>query len=292
MCKHSNVFSRPVLIARGLDFELHLPLCSFQVRVRVPARRFGALCEARRFSAAIAEGSHLFPFRTEKLSPPAPMVLRGKPRGRVGRRRIFSRGPVDLHGRPGLSAFLASVSGGGQGAASGVLETAWAQHGASIGPGDGIRLPVSHWVRSPAPGSPAVVVFRRPVAVAVAVAPTLRACLPRRSAPAGPAARRCAVADCEEGVHCGAPQTELSVRGRQALHPRADGLRPRGGRRGVQHAGRHRPGRRGRRRRRPRALAGEAALGAHRALPGHLPSPGPPCRPRAPPAMSSWATDR
>ena len=86
MCTHSNVFSRPVLIARGLDFELHLPLCSFQVRVRVPARLFVRPCDGARFSAAIAEGSHLFPFRTEKLSPPAPMVLPGRPGGRVGRR--------------------------------------------------------------------------------------------------------------------------------------------------------------------------------------------------------------
>ena len=37
----------------------------------------------------IAEGPHPFPFRTRKLSPPAPMVLRGRPRGRVGRRRDF-----------------------------------------------------------------------------------------------------------------------------------------------------------------------------------------------------------
>src|SRR5665647_100809 len=95
MCKHSNVFSRPVLIARGLDFELHLPLCSFQVRVRVPARRFARPCDGARFSAVIAEGSHLFPFRTEKLSPPAPMVLQGQPCGRVGRRRIFvTHGPL------------------------------------------------------------------------------------------------------------------------------------------------------------------------------------------------------
>src|SRR4029453_13298874 len=46
-----------------------------------------------RFSAVIATGVHLFPFRTEKLSPPAPMVLGGQPPGRVGRRRIF-KGPL------------------------------------------------------------------------------------------------------------------------------------------------------------------------------------------------------
>ncbi len=54
------------------------------------------------FSAVIAAGVHLFPFRTEKLSPPAPMVLGGQPPGRVGRRRISSRalrGPFLGHGR-------------------------------------------------------------------------------------------------------------------------------------------------------------------------------------------------
>lgn len=34
---------------------------------------------ACRWSAAIVEGAHLVPFRTQKLSPPAPMVLSGKP---------------------------------------------------------------------------------------------------------------------------------------------------------------------------------------------------------------------
>src|SRR4029453_10883798 len=36
----------------------------------------------------MAEGSHPFPFRTRKLSPPAPMVLGRRLPGRVGRRRI------------------------------------------------------------------------------------------------------------------------------------------------------------------------------------------------------------
>ena len=40
----------------------------------------------------MAAGIHLFPFRTEKLSPPAPMVLRGRLRGRVGRRPFFMLG--------------------------------------------------------------------------------------------------------------------------------------------------------------------------------------------------------
>jgi hypothetical protein len=38
-------------------------------------------------SAAIAEGKHPVPFRTRKLSPPAPMVLPRRRGGRVGRRR-------------------------------------------------------------------------------------------------------------------------------------------------------------------------------------------------------------
>lgn len=37
---------------------------------------------------AIAEGQHLFPSRTQKLSPPAPMVLVRSRTGRVGRRRF------------------------------------------------------------------------------------------------------------------------------------------------------------------------------------------------------------
>ncbi len=37
---------------------------------------------------AMAKGIHLFPFRTQKLSPSAPMVPGGSPPGRAGRRRI------------------------------------------------------------------------------------------------------------------------------------------------------------------------------------------------------------
>ncbi len=42
------------------------------------------------FPVALARGKHLFPFRTEKLSPSAPMVLGPQGPGRVGRRRFFS----------------------------------------------------------------------------------------------------------------------------------------------------------------------------------------------------------
>ena len=45
------------------------------------------------FPVAIAWGKHLFPFRTEQLSPTAPMVLGLHGPGRVGRRRFFTHEP-------------------------------------------------------------------------------------------------------------------------------------------------------------------------------------------------------
>jgi len=46
---------------------------------------------SRPFPVAMARGKHLFPFRTEPLSPSAPMVLGPQGPGRVGRRRFFCR---------------------------------------------------------------------------------------------------------------------------------------------------------------------------------------------------------
>ena len=56
--------------------------------------------QRERIQVVIVAGFHLFPFRTEKLSPPAPMVLHT--RGRVGSRR-FSAEPLQRMLR-GLSA--------------------------------------------------------------------------------------------------------------------------------------------------------------------------------------------
>jgi hypothetical protein len=56
-------------------------LCSFE----------GPLEGSHRSPVAMARGKHLFPFRTEKLSPSAPMVLGPQGPGRVGRRRFFRR---------------------------------------------------------------------------------------------------------------------------------------------------------------------------------------------------------
>src|SRR3954465_1601696 len=59
------------------------------------------------FPVVIAAGVHLFPFRTEQLSPPAPMVLGGQPPGRVGRRRIkFARAGL----WPALARFEANAA--------------------------------------------------------------------------------------------------------------------------------------------------------------------------------------
>ena len=69
-------------------------------------------CCERRFPVTMAAGRHPFPFRTRKLSPPAPMVLGEESPGRVGRRRdlltkasprpparaCFASGPAPAHG--------------------------------------------------------------------------------------------------------------------------------------------------------------------------------------------------
>ncbi len=99
MWKRSNACSRPVLIPRGLVYQHDEPvhaLCSFE-----GAREPRPDLTSQSFPVAMARGIHLFPFRTEKLSPSAPMVLGPKGPGRVGRRRIqrrrvgaFGRRPV------------------------------------------------------------------------------------------------------------------------------------------------------------------------------------------------------
>src|ERR1700755_1357748 len=50
----------------------------------------------------MARGKHLFPFRTEPLSPSAPMVLGPQGPGRVGRRRFLSDPATALTARRGL----------------------------------------------------------------------------------------------------------------------------------------------------------------------------------------------
>ena len=88
----------------------HVSCTLWAVRPRV-SRQSG---DAFRFSpimsiliqAVIAAGSHLFPSRTEKLSPLAPMVLHT--RGRVGSRHFFRRSPSMSNWMLGDFAFIAS----------------------------------------------------------------------------------------------------------------------------------------------------------------------------------------
>src|SRR4051794_38307911 len=61
-----------------------------------------------KFPVAIAAESHPFPSRTRKLSLPAPMVLGGRPPGRVGRRRI-SLGEPPAHAQGALFVFTSPL---------------------------------------------------------------------------------------------------------------------------------------------------------------------------------------
>ena len=70
-------------MGRGLDgylISVHWHCVVLKARVRRGLYRF---------PVAMARGKHLFPFRTEPLSPSAPMVLGLKGPGRVGRRRFI-----------------------------------------------------------------------------------------------------------------------------------------------------------------------------------------------------------
>jgi hypothetical protein len=87
-------------MGRGLDGFLYLPfgqaipavaLCSFEGPGGVVSRPF---------PVALARGKHLFPFRTEQLSPSAPMVLGPQGPGRVGRRRFTFDVTRAASGRP------------------------------------------------------------------------------------------------------------------------------------------------------------------------------------------------
>ena len=75
--------------------DLYGPDASF------PVRGGGEPDVAGEIQAVIVAGFHLFPFRTEKLSPPAPMVLHT--RGRVGSRRLLRQKAFERN----LGGFLA-----------------------------------------------------------------------------------------------------------------------------------------------------------------------------------------
>ena len=143
MCKRGDAFSRPVLIGRGLGLDTQ-----FRENKDIPIKgivhRYGVLrgrwslahvdsdaigstqeralsfqIERYIFLVVMAAGIHPFPFRTRKLSLPAPMVLGGRPPGRVGRRQNFSEGApfarwteiLDPSEQRGLPNFAGKVIG-------------------------------------------------------------------------------------------------------------------------------------------------------------------------------------
>ena len=114
-CTRSNALSGPVLIARGLDLDLPNRYGVLRVRRLLVSMR----ARPSTISAVIPAGKHLFPFRTEKLSLPGPMVLGGQPPGRVGHRRFDSAEPAPLARALLVSAAIgvaSSVFGGCGGA--------------------------------------------------------------------------------------------------------------------------------------------------------------------------------
>ena len=57
------------------------------------------------FAVSQAKGKHLFPFRTQKLSPPAPMVVRINTLARVGRCRVHCTEDIRCYYKALLGGF-------------------------------------------------------------------------------------------------------------------------------------------------------------------------------------------
>ena len=81
-------FIRLYAVRRASGVVSRVPRMGYVASRAVFKARGGALA-SHRFPVALARGKHLFPFRTEQLSPSAPMVLGPQGPGRVGRRRFF-----------------------------------------------------------------------------------------------------------------------------------------------------------------------------------------------------------
>ena len=106
---------------RRNGFSFRLPLLSaYAVALILSAMRYSLAVDkvsdiVIHIQVVIVSGFHLFPFRTEKLSPSAPMVLHT--RGRVGSRRFSRRRDPVRNSRVSLLLFILF----GQGCLQGVL---------------------------------------------------------------------------------------------------------------------------------------------------------------------------
>ena len=98
---------------------------------------------SRVFPVALARGKHLFPFRTEQLSPSAPMVLGSQGPGRVGRRRFFQQ----AMGRLRAARLLLGDFSRGQGAGGWSPDQGWqvALWGVSAVTGASTHAPATLW---------------------------------------------------------------------------------------------------------------------------------------------------
>jgi hypothetical protein len=95
-------------MVRGLDgflFDTRVALCGFEGPLE------GVV--SYEFPVVMARGKHLFPFRTEQLSPSAPMVLGPQGPGRVGRRRFNVRTSRPSGGSFAFNAGAAGRRNGG-----------------------------------------------------------------------------------------------------------------------------------------------------------------------------------
>ena len=114
--KRCEAWSLPVLIPRGFTLEacrkadedqkINDLRCRVHASVSVSISFYDLLIKNKNFLVAMVLGKHPIPFRTRKLSPDTPMVLRGQLRGRVGCCQDHNRPKPKASGGSTLGSFL------------------------------------------------------------------------------------------------------------------------------------------------------------------------------------------
>src|SRR6185437_12881807 len=109
-CTPGNGLSGRVLIGRGLtqNTKTHRSKHTTTAKTYASTIRFTGPPRTHRgkehkpdtVAAAMAAGKRPDPFRTRKLSPPAPRVLPGRPGGRAGHRRTTRNTPRSCPNQP------------------------------------------------------------------------------------------------------------------------------------------------------------------------------------------------